>query len=82
MLLYAIFGTTESALDSAQASLAPPVVLTNLCVLCVYALGTSDERTEPRAESKAEAVVLKRGIASVIFLSSFIYRSMWFNNSL
>ena len=33
-----------------------------LRVLCVYAPGVSDERTEPEAESKAEAVVSKRPI--------------------
>ena len=57
-----LFEVTASALDSAQASLAPPVDLTILRVLCVYALRASDERTEPQAESKAEALVLKRAI--------------------
>ena len=55
-----LFEVTASALDSAQASLAPPVDLTTLRVLCVYALRASDERTEPQAESKVEAVVSKR----------------------
>ena len=34
----------------------------HLRVLCVNALGASDEKTEPKAESKAEAVVSKRAI--------------------
>ena len=32
------------------------------CVRCAYALMVSDERTEPEAEFKAEAVVSKRAI--------------------
>ena len=34
----------------------------NLRVLCVYTLRASDERMEPEAEPKAEAVVSKRAI--------------------
>ena len=41
------------------ASLAPAVVLT-ICACFAYVLRASDERTEPKAESKAEAVDSKR----------------------
>ena len=56
----ALFETTASGMDSAQASLAPPVDLTIARALRIYALRASDERMEPQAESIVEAVVWKR----------------------
>ena len=59
----ALFETTASALDRLRLAWpAPPVVLTILCMLCVYTLRASDERTEPQAE----AVVSKRAFKTSI----------------
>ena len=55
----ALLESTTSAPDSAQVSLAPRLFW-RYCVCFAYALGASDERTEPEAESKAESVVSKR----------------------
>ena len=62
-----LFETTASALDSAQASLAPSVVLTIARAFRIHALGFIDERTEPQTESRAEAVVSKRAYDIVLF---------------
>ena len=40
-----------------------------LCMLCVYTLRASDERMEPEAESKAEAVVSKRASDKLFYLT-------------
>ena len=65
--LTALFETTASDLDLAQASLAP-WFFWQLHVLCVLVLKASDERTEPEAESKAEAVVSKGAYLYVAFM--------------
>ena len=49
----ALLETTASALDSAQASLAPRLFCGN-SACCAYTLRVSDERTEPESDSKAE----------------------------
>ena len=57
----ALFETTASALDLAQASLAPPVVLT-ICACFAYTrsgLQMREQSLKPHT-SKAEAVVSKR----------------------
>ena len=51
----------DLALDSAQASLAPAVVLTIARALpSIIRARVSDDMAEPEAESKAEAVVSKK----------------------
>ena len=55
------FSKPRLRLRMAQASLAPRPCFDNILgMLCVRALRASDKRTEPEAESKAEAVVSKR----------------------
>ena len=55
-----LFESTTSANPQLRRRLAwPRACFDNLCVLCVYAIGVSDKRTEPEAEFKAEAVVSK-----------------------
>ena len=51
--------------------MTPPDDLTILHVLCVYALRASDERTEPQAESKAEAVDSTRALVLCVTIEVF-----------
>ena len=48
----------------AQASLVPTEIDKIMRVFCARALTATEERTEPEAESKAEAVASKRAILS------------------
>ena len=59
LLYIALFETTDSASALDSASLAPRLFMTFYHACYAYELRASDERTESKAEYKAEAVVSK-----------------------